>query len=65
MSTAQHHPSSKSKNDHVLELFKNQNCILEADKNLNERLGAIEEKLDEGKIYEIKELLTIVIILLL
>ena len=43
-------------NDQIQELFKNQNCIIEAVENWNERLETIEEKLDEGKIDEIKEI---------
>ena len=38
------------KNYQIEELFKNQNCILEA---VNGRLETINEKLDEGQINEI------------
>ena len=40
------------KNYQIEELFKNQNCILEA---VNGRLETINEKLDEGQINEIQE----------
>ena len=39
------------------ELFSNQTHILEAIQNLNERLGAIEEKLDDQVIDDVKEMI--------
>ena len=44
-------------NDKIEELFRNQNHILEAVKNLNERLETIEEKYDDQRFVEVKEIL--------
>ena len=50
-------PSSNTKKDKMEELFRNQNNICEAVKNLNERLETIEEKFDDQKIDEIQEII--------
>ena len=42
--------------DKIEELSKNQNVILEAVQNLNERLKAIEENLNEGYLDDVKEI---------
>ena len=43
--------------DKIEELFQNQTYILEAVKNLNERLTSIEERLDDQRMLEVKEIL--------
>ena len=57
-------PSTNPKNnknmktkDKIEELFQNQTYILEAVKNLNERLTSIEERLDGQRMLEVKEIL--------
>ena len=52
-------PSSKLKNkkDQIEELLENQNFILDAVKNLNERLEAIEKKMDDESINDMKDIL--------
>ena len=49
--------NKQNRKDQIEELFKNQTYILDAVKNLNERLEAIEEKIDTGKIDDIKDIL--------
>ena len=50
-------PSSNTMKDKMEELYRNPSNILEAVKNLNERLETVEQKFDIQKIDEIKELL--------
>ena len=57
-------PSTNPKNnknmktkDKIEELFQNQTYILEAVNNLNERLTSIEERLDDQRMLEVKEIL--------
>ena len=42
----------------IEELYKNQNNIIDAIKNLNERLETIEDKLDDNKFNEVNEILS-------
>ena len=45
---------NKSRKDQIEEVLENQNHILNDVKNLNERVLAIEQKIVDGKIEEIK-----------
>ena len=44
-------------NGKIEELFQNQTYILEAETNLNKRLTSMEEKIDDQKMLEVKEIL--------
>ena len=58
MSTAPIMPSSSKKiGKKIDELLTNQNFILEAIQNLNERLGAIEEKYNDAKLNELHDVI--------
>ena len=48
---------NKSRKDQIEEVLENQNHILNAVKNLNERVLAIEQKIVDGKIEEIKDII--------
>ena len=43
--------------DQIEELLENQNFVVDAVKNLNERLGAIEKKMDDESINDMKDIL--------
>ena len=49
--------NNKSKKVQIEELLENQKYILDAVKNLNKRLVAIEEKMDDDKIKDLKDIL--------
>ena len=50
MSSSKAKIDGKNKNNQIKELLENQTHILNAVQNLNERLLAIEEKVDDGKL---------------
>ena len=57
MSSSSVQINKKTRNDQIDELLRNQNIILEAIQNLNERVKAIEDRVDDDKINDLKSII--------
>ena len=56
MSSSNMKTAKKNRKDQIDEILENQNHILKAVRNLNERLEVIEEKVDEEKMKDLKDI---------